>query len=88
LLSWICYWAISVFTQDLLGHAMNTKRGSQIKAPQVLRDDPSRHDDGGTPVGKYAHGRLAEGVVYLSQGPLHALPVALPKLVFTPLMSA
>ncbi len=48
----------------------------QIKALQVLRDDLRRHDDGGTLVGTYAHGRLTEGAMNLRQGPLHALPFA------------
>jgi hypothetical protein len=42
-----------------------------MQALQVLRDDLRRHDDSGTPVGTYAHGRLADGAMYLRQGPLH-----------------
>ena len=46
-----------------------------------LRDDLRRHDDSGALVGTYAHGRLTEGAINLRQGPLHALPVAQPRLV-------
>ena len=49
---------------------------TRVQALQVLRDDLRRHDDSGALVGTYAHGRLADGAMYLSQGPLHALPVA------------
>ena len=44
-----------------------------MQALQVLRDDLRRHDDSGTLVGTYVHGRLTESAMYLRQGPLHAL---------------